>query len=150
MFLDIEKTLDTTWYSGFLCTLSKLDFSTSLIKLICSFLSQSKFSVSVVGEMSTQKEAQIVVPQVLSCPLLYTTYTQNDALQTPGIYLALSAVYTCLYATDGKEGFLSENSSAGSAQWRTGGSAPMLKLMRIRHRGSTSLTIVDRLSPILY
>jgi hypothetical protein len=26
----------------------------------------------------------------------------------------------------------------------------MLKLMRIRHRGSTSLTIVDRLSPILY
>jgi hypothetical protein len=38
VFLDIEKALDTTWHSGLLYKLSKLEFSTSLIKLIDSFL----------------------------------------------------------------------------------------------------------------
>jgi hypothetical protein len=45
MFMDIEKTFDTTWHSGLLYKLSKLEFSTSLIKLISSCLSQRKFSV---------------------------------------------------------------------------------------------------------
>jgi hypothetical protein len=47
VFLDNEKTFDTTWHSGLLYKLSKLEFSTSLIKLISSFLSQGKYSVSV-------------------------------------------------------------------------------------------------------
>jgi hypothetical protein len=33
MSLDIEKAFDTTWHSGLLCKFSKLEFSTSLIKL---------------------------------------------------------------------------------------------------------------------
>jgi hypothetical protein len=33
-FLDIEKAFDTTWHSGLLYKLSKLEFSNSLIKLI--------------------------------------------------------------------------------------------------------------------
>jgi hypothetical protein len=75
VFLDIEKAFDTTWHSGLLYKLSKLEFSNSLNKLISSFLSQSKFNVSVEGEMSTSREMQSGVPQgsVLS-PTLYNMY----------------------------------------------------------------------------
>jgi hypothetical protein len=45
---------------------------------------------------------------------------------------------------------LSETSSAVSAQWRPGVSAGILKLMRTRLRGSTSLAVFDCLSSILY
>jgi hypothetical protein len=65
--LDIEKAFDTTWHSGLLYKLSKSEFSTSLIKLIGSFLSQRKFSVSVEGEMFTPREMQTGVPQDLMC-----------------------------------------------------------------------------------
>jgi hypothetical protein len=34
VFLDIEKSFDTTWHPGLIHKLSKLEFSTSLIKLI--------------------------------------------------------------------------------------------------------------------
>jgi hypothetical protein len=37
VFLDIEKAFDTTWHPGLLYKLSKLQFSTSLIKLIGSY-----------------------------------------------------------------------------------------------------------------
>jgi retron-type reverse transcriptase len=82
VFLDIEKAFDTTWHSGLLYTLSKLEFSTSLIKLIGSSLSQRKFRVSVEGEMSTPRVMQTGVPQgsVLS-PTLFNMYI-NDAPQT--------------------------------------------------------------------
>jgi hypothetical protein len=45
---------------------------------------------------------------------------------------------------------LLENSSAVSAQWRHGVSAEISKLMKIRLRGSTSLTVVVHLSLILH
>jgi hypothetical protein len=61
-FLDIEKAFDTTWQPGLLYKLSKLQFSTSLIKLIGSFLSQRKFRVSVQGEMFTPRYMQAGVP----------------------------------------------------------------------------------------
>jgi hypothetical protein len=72
VFLDIEKASDITWHFGLLYKLSNLEFSTNLIKLIASFLSQRKFSVSVEGEMSTPREMQAGVPQgsVLSPYLL--------------------------------------------------------------------------------
>jgi hypothetical protein len=63
VFLDIEKTFDTTWQPGLLYKLSKLQFSISLIKLISSFLSQRKFRVSVEGEISTPRSMQAGVPQ---------------------------------------------------------------------------------------
>jgi hypothetical protein len=62
VFLDIEKAFDTTWHPGLLCKLSELEFPTSLIKLISSFLSQWKFRVSVEGKMSTPREIQAGVP----------------------------------------------------------------------------------------
>jgi retron-type reverse transcriptase len=150
VFTDIEKAFDTTWHSGLLYKLSKLEFSTSLIKLISSFLSQRKFSVSVEDEMSTPREMQTGVPQgsVLS-PTLYNMYI-NDAPKTSGVYLAPFADDTSLHATDRKRVLLSENSSVVSAQWRPGVSTGILKLMKIRLRGFTFLAVVDGLSPILH
>jgi hypothetical protein len=86
--------------------LYKLEFSTNLSKLISSFLSQRKITILVEGEMSTPPEKQAEVPQgsVLS-PTLCNLYI-NDALQTPGVYLALFADDTSLYATQRKEGFV--------------------------------------------
>jgi hypothetical protein len=40
VFLDIEKAFDTIGHTGLLCKLSAMDFSTDVIKLISSFLSQ--------------------------------------------------------------------------------------------------------------
>jgi hypothetical protein len=73
-------------------------------------------------------EMRAGVPQgsVLSHPF-YNRYI-NDAPQTPGVYLALFVGDTFLYATDREEGFfLSENTSAASAQCRPGVKAGISK-----------------------
>jgi hypothetical protein len=59
--------------------MSKFEFSTRLIQLISSFLSERKFRVSVEGEMSTPREMQAGVTQgsVLSTTL-YNIYV-NDS-----------------------------------------------------------------------
>jgi hypothetical protein len=84
--------------------LPKLEFSTTLIKLISAILSQREVSVSVDGEISASRKTQAGVPQcsVLS-PTLYNMYI-NDALQTPGVHLALFADDICLYAKARKVG----------------------------------------------
>jgi retron-type reverse transcriptase len=84
VFLDIEKAFDTTWHTGSLYKLSKLDFSVSLIKLISSFLYKRKFFVSVEDEMSTPRIMKRGVPQgsVLS-PTLFNEYV-NDTPQAIG------------------------------------------------------------------
>jgi hypothetical protein len=66
VFLDIEKAFDTTWLPGLLYKEPKLEFSNSLIKLIHSFHSECKLSVSVEGEISTPREMN----KVLSCSQL--------------------------------------------------------------------------------
>jgi retron-type reverse transcriptase len=53
VFLDIEKAFDTTWHTGLLYKLSKLN----------SFLLQRNFRVSVEGEMSTPRCMKTGVPQ---------------------------------------------------------------------------------------
>jgi hypothetical protein len=75
VFLNIEKAYDTTWHSGLPYMLSKLKFSTSLIRLIGSFLSQRNFRVSVEGEISTARVMQAGVPQVsVLSPTLFNMY----------------------------------------------------------------------------
>jgi hypothetical protein len=69
VFLVIEKAFDTSWHAGLLHKLSKLEFSTNLIKLIGSFLSNRKFCVSVEGEM------QAGVPQGSVLSLLFLICT---------------------------------------------------------------------------
>jgi hypothetical protein len=105
VLLDIEKAFDSTWHPGLLCKLSKLEFSTNLINLLGSFLSQRKFRVSVEGEMSTPRSMQAAVPQgsILS-PTLFNWYI-IDVPQARGVHLALFADDTCLNARDRKEGF---------------------------------------------
>jgi hypothetical protein len=99
--------------------MSKLEFSTNLIKLIGSFLSQRKFNVSVEGEMSAPREMQAGVPQdsVLS-PTIFNMYI-NDAPQTHDVHLALFADDTCLYATDRKEGFVVRKLQRGISSMET-------------------------------
>jgi hypothetical protein len=63
VFLDIEKAFDTTWHSGLLYKLSKLEFSYISTKLIWSFLSQRKFRVLVEGEISTPREMEAGISQ---------------------------------------------------------------------------------------
>jgi hypothetical protein len=83
VFLDIEKAFHSTWHLGLIYKLSKLQFSTSFIKLISSFLSQRIFRVSVEGEMSKPSYMQAGVPQgsVLSSTL-YNLYI-NDTPKSP-------------------------------------------------------------------
>jgi hypothetical protein len=77
-FLGIEKAVNTTWHPGLLYKLSKLHFSTRIIKLISSFVLQRKFRVSVEGEMSTPRRMQAGVPQgSVLCSSLYNLYI-ND------------------------------------------------------------------------
>jgi hypothetical protein len=106
VFLDIEKAFDTTWHSGVLYKLSKLEFSKSLTKLIGSFPSQCKFRVSVEGVMSTLREMQAGVPKgsVLS-RTLFNLY-MNDAPQSNGVHLTLFEDDAFLYATNRKDSFI--------------------------------------------
>jgi hypothetical protein len=64
VFLDIEKTFDTTWHSNLLYKLSQPEFSTSLIKLIASsFLTDRKFKVLVEGKFPMPRKIVAGVPQ---------------------------------------------------------------------------------------
>jgi hypothetical protein len=56
VFLDIEKSFDSTWHPGSLYKLHKLKCSTNLIELVSSFLSERKFAFSFEGKMFTPKK----------------------------------------------------------------------------------------------
>jgi hypothetical protein len=97
VFLDIEKAFDTTWHSSLLYELSELEFSTSLVKLIASFLTDRKFEVLAEGEFCTPRKIAAGVPQgSVPAPILYSLYT-DDALAASGTHLALFVDDTCIY-----------------------------------------------------
>jgi hypothetical protein len=56
VFSYIEKAFDTTWHSALLYNLSEIQFSTSLIKLITSFLTDRKFKFSLEGDFLRQEK----------------------------------------------------------------------------------------------
>jgi hypothetical protein len=107
VFLDIKKVFDTTWHPGWLYKLSELHFSSSLIKLISSFLFNRKHRVWLRADYPPHPNIQTGVLQgsILS-PTLYSLYI-NDIPQTQGVYLSLFADHICLYSTDCKEGLCS-------------------------------------------
>jgi hypothetical protein len=86
--LDIEKAFDTTWHPGILYKLSEFEFSSSLIKVIASFLTNRKFKVLVEGEVSTPREIAPGVPQgSILAPILYSLYTDNAPTTLELIFL---------------------------------------------------------------
>jgi hypothetical protein len=59
--------------------LSEFEFSTSLIKLIASFLTDRTFKILIAGEMSTPRKINASVPQgSVLAPILYRLHI-NDA-----------------------------------------------------------------------
>jgi hypothetical protein len=149
-FLDIEKSFDTTWHPGLIYKLSKLELSTSLIKLFSSFLSQRKFRVSIEGEMFTPMEMKAGVPQssVLSSTL-YNLYI-NDTPKTIRANLALFADDTCLYATDRKEGYVLRKLQRGLNSMAAWCERWNIKINEDKTRAIYSLTELDHLSPFLH
>jgi hypothetical protein len=120
IFLYIEKAFATTWHSGLLYKLTELEFPTSLIKLISSFLSQRKFRVSVEGEMSTPRRMQAGVPQgfVLS-PTLYNIYINDTPKHLVLILPSLLMTPVCMRQSAWRATF-SESCSAVLMQSRPG------------------------------
>jgi hypothetical protein len=98
-----------------------LEFSTNLIKLVGSFLSQQKFSVSVEGEMSTPREMQAGVPQgsVLPPSLFIMYKIDAPPPKTHGMHLALFAGDTRLYVTDRKDDFVVRKLHCGLSSMET-------------------------------
>jgi hypothetical protein len=103
VFLDTEKDFDTTWHSGLLYTLSQLEFLTSLIKLIASFLTDSKFKILVENEFSTPRKIAEGIPQgYVLTPISCSLYI-NGATVAPGTHLAPFVDNACIYATQKHE-----------------------------------------------
>jgi hypothetical protein len=113
VFLDIEKASDKIWHSDLLYKLSELALSTSLNKLIASFVTNRKFKFLVEGEFSTPMERVAGVPlgSVLG-PILYSLYI-NDAPAAPGTQLVLFTDDTCIYATEKHESRVLSKSQRG-------------------------------------
>jgi hypothetical protein len=74
LFLDIMKAFSTTWHSGLLYKFPELEFSTSLIKLIASFLTDRKFEVLVEGEFFMPREIAVGCIEVPSFPQYCAVY----------------------------------------------------------------------------
>lgn len=80
IFLDVEKSFDTTWHPALLYKLSNLQYSTSIIEIRSSFPSSRKFRVSVESEIPTPWETQAGVPH---CPILPSIH---NILLTHGVF----------------------------------------------------------------
>jgi hypothetical protein len=63
IFFYFKKAFNTTWHTRLLHKLSELEFSTSLIKLITSFLTDRKFKALADGKFSTPCKIVVGVPQ---------------------------------------------------------------------------------------
>jgi hypothetical protein len=74
VFLEIQKAFDTTIHSGLLHKLSELEYSTCLIMLSSSFLTNGKLEVLVQDEFSTPRETTAGVPQGSVLPRYCTAY----------------------------------------------------------------------------
>lgn len=82
-FLDIEKAFDNVWHGGLIYKLCNYNTPTYLTKIICSYLNQRQFRVSLSGVDSDIFPIPAGVPQgSLLGPILYNIYT-SDLPQLP-------------------------------------------------------------------
>jgi hypothetical protein len=103
VFLHIEKTFNTTWHSGLLHILLESEFLISLIKLICSFLTDRIFKFLVEGEFSMEREMAAGVPQgSIFAPILYNLCIKDNP-KAPGTHLVLFMDNTCIYISEKHE-----------------------------------------------
>jgi hypothetical protein len=91
--------------------LAELKFSISLTKLITSFLSQTKFGVSVESEISAKGYISRGATRFCPVPHILQYIYINDMPQTSGVHQGLFADDTCIYATDRKKVIFSESYS---------------------------------------
>jgi hypothetical protein len=100
VFSVIEKAFNRTWHSGLLYKLSELEFSTSHIKLIASFLTDRKFKDLVEGGFFCAKKTsgrastgfcpcRTIVQSIHKC-CLHSTWISSCILLVDN---------TCIYAT---------------------------------------------------
>lgn len=135
-----EKNTDTAWHTGLIYKLRKLEFSTSLINIIASFLWYRKFSVYVKIGMSTPSamQAGALLGSVLS-PTQYNMYINDSPKYLVFIYPSLPTTLIGMRQFANRVPF-SESCSAVSAQWRRGISVGTLNKMTgiyfSRRRGS--------------
>jgi hypothetical protein len=95
-FLDIEKAFVKTGHSVLLYKLSEFPFSTSLIKLTASFLTNRIINVLVEGEFSTPRNIAAWVLQGYVLAQILYNLSINDATVAPGTHLALFKEDTCI------------------------------------------------------
>jgi hypothetical protein len=146
VFLDIEEPLIAHGTQA--CCIS-WNSRTVFTKLIRSFLAQRKFRVSVEGEITTPRKMQARVPQGSVLSLTLSNLYINDAPQHM-VFTCPSLRTTPVYMRQiARSVLLSEHSTAVTAEWRTGVSAGILKLVMIRLKGCTALVVVDLPSLVL-
>ncbi|MGQ7663681.1 RNA-directed DNA polymerase, partial [Streptococcus suis] len=97
VFLDVEKAFDRVWHNGLLYKMIQLNFPTTIIKTIRSFLCERTFSVFIKGQYSEVKQIKYGVPQgaVLS-PTLYNIFTHDIVTETTD-KISLFADDTAIY-----------------------------------------------------
>jgi hypothetical protein len=106
VFLDIEKAFDTTWHSGLLYKLSKLEFSKfDQSYWVLSFRTLVQ-SFGRTRNNNAKRNASGVPQSSVLSPTLFNLYINDAPPQTHCVHLDLFAEDTCLYATDRKDGFI--------------------------------------------
>jgi hypothetical protein len=140
VFLDIEKAFDIIWHSGLLYKLS--DFSTSLIKLIASFLTErerKKLSLGRSEFLRQDKKRQgfLNVPSLLQ---YCTVYSDIWMMHPRHLELILFCSLTIpIFARQRNTNVVfSVNCNADSLQWIRGVSAETWRSMKGDFRRSIS------------
>ena len=95
--LDVEKAFDNVWHDGLVYKLCAFNFPSYLTKIICSYLRQRSFRVSLNGCLSNTFSIPAGVPQgSLLGPLLYNIYTSDIPSLGDGCVLFLFADDTAI------------------------------------------------------